>query len=163
MCVSLYRANGPFEEHLQESVTYRCHRWKVKSHSSWPKWHRHSIIHSKRVSDGDKACCGGTYSTTVSRWPGLNTEQLTPKTVGEVTPQRVFDASSLIGALQTPWVQAGIHTCTQTNTDGLSHGKHMAFFQLNGLISPISCPSDLTFPEVPDPGRNTLKAQRDRP
>ncbi len=35
--------------------------------------------------------------------------------------------------------------------------------ELNGLISPISCPSDLTFLEVPDPGRNTLKAQRDRP
>jgi len=42
----------------------------------------------------------------------------------------------------------------------------MDFFQvleLNGLIPPISWPSDLTFPEVPDPQSKTLKAQRDRP
>lgn len=135
--------------------------------------HKHVLIVIKRVALAVcrqgvclKLCAVAEGRTSVSCWPGLNTELLTPKTVGEVTPQRVFDASFLIWALQTLRVQAGTHTCAHKQTQMvLSLGNHMDFFQvleINWLIPHISCPSDLTL-EVPDPQRKTLKAQRDRP
>lgn len=135
--------------------------------------HKHVLIVITRVALAVchqgvclKLCAVAEGSTSVSRWPRLNTEPLTPKTVGEVTPQRVFDASFSFERYRRCECKQG-HTCAHKQTQMVfSLGKHMDFFQvleLNWLIPPISCLSDLTFPEVPDPRRKTLKAQRDRP
>lgn len=114
-----------------------------------------------------KLCAVAEGRTPVSHWPGLNTELLTPETVGEVTPLTSLWCVSFLIERYRRWECKQGHTCAHKQTQMVfSLGKHMDFFQvleLNWLIPLISCPSDLTFPEVPDPWRNTLKAQRDRP
>lgn len=107
----------------------------------------------------------------LSRRPGLNTEQPTPKTASEVTPNESL-MRRFIGALQMVRAQARIHmgsyTHTQTNKQmEFSHRKHMGFFQATCTKFPRSFIRLINLsrsaPDLPDPWRNTRKAQRDRP
>lgn len=109
-----------------------------------------------------EACNGGgdTYSS-VSRRPGLNTEQLTPKTAGEVTPRQVFDAWFHWSAADGWSAGEDTHAHKQTNRWSFPTENIWAFSRPNVLNSTNLSFVWLTFPEVSQthliPGETAVK------